>query len=174
MDFLKDVVAANDLAHSDIGKFILQFTLPPKNIQTAKYSLDKLTWASVKYGKDEIDKVPDDKRGIYAFTVHQLGDVLPHHGYVLYIGIAGRKSKRSLRARYKEYLNPKAIMKRESITRMIADWHPVLKFFYAPIEDDVSSETLEDIEKQLNSALMPPFSKGDLEAETKAKKRAFP
>jgi hypothetical protein len=42
-----------------------------------------------------------------------------------------------------------------------------------PVEDDFSSADLEKLEMQLNTALMPPFSEGDLEAETKKKRRAF-
>jgi hypothetical protein len=65
------------------------------------------------------------------------------------------------------------VIKRARIARMIGNWHQVLKFFYAPIEDDVSSADLKKIEQQLNTALMPPFSEGDLEAGTRLKRRAF-
>ncbi|WP_296714943.1 hypothetical protein, partial [Tistrella sp.] len=38
---------------------------------------------------------------------------------------------------------------------------------------DGLSDDLQALEKQLNTALMPPFSEGDLEADTKQKRRAF-
>ncbi|MDW3206065.1 MAG: hypothetical protein R8L07_11070 [Alphaproteobacteria bacterium] len=160
-------------AHAEIGRYNVTVTLTPSNILAGEYAIAALTWTSIKYGPEEIEKVPDDKRGIYAFAVHHPSGVLPPHGYVLYIGIAGRDSDRSLRDRYRDYLNVKKVVKRPRIARMIGDWHEVLKFFFAPIEGNVSSEDLKKIEQQLNTALMPPFSVGDLEAGTKAKRRAF-
>ena len=53
---------------------------------------------------------------------------------------------------------------------MIGTWHNVLRFYFAPVEDDVSTEDLQEIEKQLNTALMPTFSEGDLEADVKKKR----
>jgi len=160
-------------AHEEIGRFNVTVTLTPDNIMAAEYALAQLEWDSIPYGEDEIDKVPADKRGIYAFAVHHPSDVLPPHGYILYIGIAGRGSSRSLQARYRDYLNQKKVVKRPRIARMIGDWHKCLKFFFAPIEDNISSDDLEKLERQLNTALMPPFSEGDLEAGTRAKRRAF-
>ena len=60
--------------------------------------------------------------------------VLPPHEYILYIGIAGYNSQRSLRERYKDYLNAKKVIKRAKIARMIGTWHEVLRFFFAPVE----------------------------------------
>ena len=117
--------------------------------------------------------VPDDKRGIYAFAVCQHNDVLPPHGYVLYIGIAGRDSDRPLRDRYRDYLNGKKIMKRKKIAFMIGNWHKVLRFFYAPVDDDLSSEDLQKLERQLNTALLPPYSNRDMDADVRGKRRAF-
>ncbi len=105
--------------------------------------------------------------------MHHPSPILPPHGYILYIGIAGRDSQRSLRARYRDYLNGKKVIKRPRIARMIGDWHTVLKFFFAPIEDDVPNDHLLTLERQLNTALMLPFAEGDLEAGTRAKRRAF-
>ena len=99
--------------------------------------------------------------------------MLPMHCYVMYIGIAGRKSNRSLRARYREYLNTKKIMKRARIARMIGAWHSVLRFYFAPIDEDITSAQLEQIEEELNSALLPPMSEGDIEAGIKNQRRAF-
>ena len=67
----------------------------------------------------------------------------------------------------------KKIMKRPHIANMIGNWNQVLRFFYAPIDDTVTSEELETLEKNLNVALLPPFSKGDLEAEIKQMLGAF-
>ena len=56
---------------------------------------------------------------------------------------------------------------------MIGGWHSVLRFFYAPVDDGVSSEELQELEKKLNGAFLPPFSEGDLDAGIKRKRRAF-
>ena len=45
-------------------------------------------------------------------------EILSPHGYVLYIGIAGRRSDRALRERYKDYLNVKQIQKVRRRTHM--------------------------------------------------------
>ena len=170
---LEEIVDFATAAHAEIGRYNVTVTLTPTNIMATEFALAALNWTSINYGPDEIEKVPDNKRGIYAFAVHHPSSVLPPHGYVLYIGIAGRDSDRSLRDRYRDYLNQKKVVKRPRIARMIGDWHKVLKFFFAPIEGDVSSEDLKKVEQQLNTALLPPFSVGDLEAGTKEKRRAF-
>ena len=160
-------------ATADIAKYTVPVTLSPVKMMADDHAIPTLSWDSISYGDEELEKVPADKRGIYAFAVCRVNDVLPPHGYVLYIGIAGRDSKRPLRERYKDYLNVRKVKKRARIARMIGTWHQVLRFYFAPIDDDVSSDDLKALEKQLNTALMPPFSEGDLEAGTKQKRRAF-
>jgi hypothetical protein len=170
LDELTDFANA---ATADIAKYQVPIVLNANNILGDGHAVDALTWQSVSYGKAELDLVPADKRGIYAFAVCRLNAILPPHGYILYIGIAGRDSDRPLRDRYQDYLNPKKVIKRARIARMIGTWHQVLRFFFAPVDDDVSSADLQLLETQLNTAFMPPFSEGDLEAETKRKRRAF-
>lgn len=170
---LSDITDFVNQANNEIGKFQFTMTLSPEKLAFDSFKVPSLVWDSIKYGKAEIDKVPDDKRGVYAFAIHQPSEVLPPHGYILYIGIAGRRSDRSLKARYADYLSPQKIIKRDKIARMIGTWHKVLRFHFAPIDDSMTSEQLEQLEKDLNTALLPPFSEGDLEAETKRKRRAF-
>jgi hypothetical protein len=171
---LSSVVDFAKQAQEEIGKFKFDVILSPDKLQTSEYVLGTLNWDSILYNNaDELNKVPDDKRGLYAFAIRHPSLVLPPHGYILYIGIAGRNSKRPLRARYKEYLNAKRILKRQRIARMIGTWHEVLRFYFAPVDDNVSTEELQELEKQLNTALMPTFSEGDLEADAKRKRRAF-
>ncbi len=171
---INSVVDFVNQAQDEIGKFKFDVILSPDKLQRNDYILDVLNWDSILYDDaDELDKVPNDRRGLYAFAICHPSQVLPPHGYILYIGIAGKNSKRPLRARYKEYLNTKKVMKRERIARMIGTWHDVLRFYFAPVEDDVSTEDLQEIEEQLNTALMPTFSEGDLEADAKKKRRAF-
>ena len=56
---------------------------------------------------------------------------------------------------------------------MIGTWHKVLHFYFAPVDDAMTSADLEELERQLNSALLPPYAEGDLDAETKSKRKAF-
>lgn len=170
---LSDITDFVNQANNEIGKFQVTMTLSPSKMTFDGFNVPSLAWDSIKYGKAEIDRVPDDKRGIYAFSIHHPSQVLPPHSHILYIGIAGRKSHRSLKARYADYLNPQKIIKRDRIARMIGTWHEVLRFHFAPIDDSMTSEQLEQLEKDLNTALLPPFSEGDLEADTKKKRRAF-
>lgn len=173
---LKRVVDFASDANKKIGNYrIERFILSPESLQRRSFSVSSLSWQSIKYGAEaEVAKVPDDRRGVYAFALCEHSAVLPPHNYVLYIGIAGaRKSKRSLRARYKDYLSAAQVIKRSRIAHMIGTWHQVLRFYFAPVDDKLPSAELEKLERQLNTALMPPFSENDLEAETKKKRRAF-
>ena len=171
---INSVVDFVNQAQDEVGKFKFDVILSPDKLQRNDYLLDVLNWDSILYDdSDELEKVPNDKRGLYAFAICQPSQVLPPHGYILYIGIAGRNSDRPLRARYKDYLNATKVKKRARIARMIGTWNEVLRFYFAPIEDDVSTEDLQEIEKQLNTALMPTFSEGDLEADVKKKRSMY-
>lgn len=171
---LQSLVDFAEEAHDEIGKFRLEgMILSPDKMRFNAFCVPALAWQSIKYGEAELQQVPDNRRGVYAFALCEQGPVLPPHGYVLYIGIAGRRSNRSLRARYKDYLNEKKVKKRSRIARMIGTWHQVLRFYFVPVEGDFPPLDLETLERQLNTALMPPFSEGDLEADTKRSRRAF-
>lgn len=161
-------------AHEQIGRYRIEFILNPQFMTRDDYVIPVLTWQSIQYGvADEITQIPADKRGIYAFVAQSPNNALPLHGYVMYIGIAGRDSNRSLRERYRDYLSWGHILKRPLVSRMIIDWCDILRFYYVSVEDDVSSEELKRIEEQLNSALLPPFSQRDIEAEIGKMRRAF-
>ena len=170
LDDIQDLAAKDN---DEVNRYIVNFTLVPERLIEYADSSTVLTWSSIKYGPDEIAQVPNDKRGLYAFAICLPSESLPSHGYILYVGMAGRDSTRSLRERYRDYLNPSKIAKRHTIIRMIGNWRSVLRFFYAPVEDDVSSDDLKQMERQLNTAFMPPFSPNDLEAGVGARRRAF-
>ena len=160
-------------ATEKIGRYRISVTLSPALLMIDDYDLNQLSWCSVEYGDEELHKVPNDKRGVYAFAICRQSRVLPPHGYVLYIGIAGKDSDRSLRERYRDYLNNKKVMKRKKIALMIGNWHEVLRFFYAPVDDDLPTEDLQKLEQQLNTALLPPYSDRDMVAEVRDMRRAF-
>lgn len=171
-DQLRDF--ANE-ANLEFGNFRLQFILSPDKMRRDDFDVDELCWDSIHFGdRAEVSKIPDDKRGIYALAICHPSKVLPPHGYVIYIGIAGQKSNRSLRERYKDYLNQGRVQKeRPRLARAIGVWQDVLRFYFAPVGPRLSSKDLERLEKQVNTALLPPCSPGDLEASTKQKIRAF-
>lgn len=160
-------------AQETVGRYNREFTLSPQQLMNTHYIVNNLNWDSISYGRSEIGKVPDKKRGVYAFAICQNSEILPPHGYILYIGMAGRNSDRTLRERYRDYLSDSKLLKRDRVAFMIGNWYEVLRFFFAPVDDDVSSEDLKALERQLNSALMPPFAEADLDAGLKRKRRAF-
>lgn len=162
-------------ANDTIGRYRLEFTLSPNTLRSSNYCITNLVWQSIKFDPIEFKKLPKDKRGVYAFVLCEPNSVLPQHGYVVYIGIAGRDSNRSLRDRCRDYLNDKKIVKmRQGIAFLIGNWREILHVFYAPVDTTVSSDTLKQLEVELNGALQPPYSRGDVQATIKNLQKAFP
>lgn len=161
-------------ANQGLGNYRLEFTIVPANLRFPTYCVPGLTWRSIKFEAAEFKKLPNDKRGVYALVLCEPNDALPQHGYVAYIGIAGRDSNRSLRARCKDYLNARKMIKdRQGIAYLIGNWRDVLYLFYAAVDNAVSADDLKQLEKELNGALLPPYSRGDVEVTTKNLQKAF-
>ena len=91
----------NDAAVASIKKYELRFILNTQKISDLDGTENPLTWKSIGFGKQEIDKVPDDREGVYAFVISDPRVFLPPHGYIMYIGLSGRDSFRSLHDRYR-------------------------------------------------------------------------
>lgn len=163
-----------DPAIQTIAAHKLGFVLPPRGLSRENYALSDLVWHSIQYNDPTaFDSVPDDKAGLYAFAIRGPNAALPPHGYIVYVGIVGYASNRSLRDRYKEYLSVHHVIKRERIARMIRSWHEVLTFYFAPVASTVAPEELAQMERQLNSTLIPPFAVKDLDSNIKKQRRAF-
>ncbi len=162
-----------DAATLEIPGYELEFVLNTKKILELKPSENPISWNSIKYGKDEIDRVPNDKRGIYAFVISDQRNFLPPNGYIVYIGIAGKDSNRSLRDRYNDYFNESKIDNRPMIERMIGRWKELLRFHFSPVDDNFSSADLQALERRLITAFLPPCCKNDMESGTSRKKSAF-
>lgn len=160
-------------AERDIGDYRLPFILPAPKLAALNSQLPPMTWNSVPYHPDTASEVPDDKRGTYAFVIATPGDYLPPHGYVCYVGIAGEDSERPLQSRYKDYFTRSKVEKRLHVSRMLTKWWQILQFFYAPVSDDTPTQELQRIERTLNSAFLPPFARGDLDAVVAAQRKAF-
>ena len=146
--------------------------LNPDNLLAGDFVVPHLHWESIKFGTEEIEKVPTDRRGVYAFAIRIDSGVLPPHGYILYIGMAGRNSDRSLRERYTDYLSPSKVRKRGRITRMM-NWRQVLQFMFATVDNTVPTKDIETLERQLNTALIPPYSDRDMDADIRKKRAAW-
>ena len=154
---------ANSFEHHEI-----RFHLVPN--QFIRFHSDiSLEWREVAFARDNISDVPDG-RGVYAFAVGINGGGLPPHGYVMYVGQAG-DGESSLRQRFKSYFQEQKRPKRRGIHRMLNKWTNVLSFVFAEIEDH--SVKLKDIERKLNDALLPPYSRNDFSAEVRDAINAF-
>lgn len=163
-----------DPAIQTIAAHKLDFVLPPRGLSRTTYALPDLAWHSIPYNEPAaFDSVPDDKAGLYAFSIRGSSTALPPHGYIVYIGAVGFKPNRTLRDRYKEYLSVRRVLKRERIARMIRSWHQVLTFHYAPVPSTVTPAELGQMERHLNSTLIPPFSVRDLDSKVKQQRTAF-
>jgi len=170
---MQDIIDRANYINDKIGKFQVRFTLSPDLIQKEPTAINRLNWNSIKFGPDEILNIPE-ARGIYAFVVGNQSNTLPHHGYVMYVGITGLKPHRTLPVRYKEYLNDKKVLKRgDHIVRMLGVWYDVLRFYFAPVDPEFTFTQLSNLEKQINDALLPPFSRGDISGELKSMRNAF-
>ena len=163
----------NDLINHDIASFeVKDVILNPDNLLVGNFIISQLHWNSIQFGGDDIDKVPADRRGVYAFAIRTDSSVLPPHSYILYIGMAGRNSDRPLRERYRDYLSPTKVSTRGRITRVM-NWRPVLQFMFAAVDNSVPTEDIEALERQLNTALIPPYSERDMEADVRRKRAAW-
>ena len=163
----------NDAAILEFKAYEIEFVLNTQKILSLDAAENPLTWNSIKFGAEEKENVPNDKGGVYAFVISHQRNFLPPNGYIMYIGITGENSNRSLRDRYGEYLMTSQVKRRPQITRMIVQWHPILRFHFAPVADDFPSEQLRALEKRLITAFMPPCCKNDMTADTRRKKAAF-
>ena len=170
---LDDLIDFADQVNQDISRYARSFILNPSRLLENNFVVPSLEWHAIPYGPAEIDQVPDDRRGVYAFAIRVESPVLPPHGYVLYMGIAGRDSDRSLRERYRDYLTQSRVKRRATIARMIGDWHEVLQFIFATVDDDMTTEDLQCLETQLNTALIPPYSLRDIDADVEEHRRAW-
>lgn len=172
---LDKIRSARDVALKEVQNYTIPFTLNAERISSLVLSPSPLRWTSIKFDDaTQIHNIPNDKRGVYAFVVAADCPSLPTHGYIMYIGIAGRQSQRSLRARYRDYLDTSKVLARPKVMHMVATWHDVLRFFFAPVDNQMTSAQLESLEQELNSAWMPPCVEQDFDATTRRMRKAFP
>ena len=105
--------------------------------------------------------------GFYCFVVANPAGQLPLVLYPLYAG-----ETNDLRRRYREYIREKnSPTGRVTVRKFLKVFWGGITFAYAPMNIDGAAR--RTIEKQLNDALMPPYSQKDFSAEVKAKKVAW-
>lgn len=173
---LERIGRQHDIASASVKNYTFEITLNADRISEPIVRLPpSLNWQSIKFDADnEINHVPNDKRGVYALVIATDANPMPTHGYIMYIGIAGRDSHRSLRTRYRDYLTTSEVLRRPKINTLIANWYPVLRFYFAPVDDAFPNSDLRALEIDLNTAWMPPCVEGDIEASTRKMRSAFP
>ena len=163
---VNDFVSAVD----DVRRDIRDFLVSPQRWRTSRVTTP-LAWTSVKFEPGNRDQVPA-ARGIYAFTVMHANDYFPPHGFIMYIGIAGaRAQERTLHDRFYEYVREQQRFKRPRVHYMLTKYKDDLYFNYATVTDERLD--LEQLELDLNDAIVPPVVVKDFTAEIRAIVAAF-
>lgn len=125
---------------------------------TDDYALD---WQIEPFRAGGANAVPE-VAGFYCFIVMNGLSSLPAVLYPLYAG-----ETIDLRRRYRDYLrevkNPNG---RFHVRKFLLVFAGEINFCFAPFDTD--KDGLRTIEKKLNDALMPPYSRRDFSAEVKA------
>ena len=125
------------------------FYLLTRNWQSYNLS-DSFTWESHPFQKDQIGHIPPES-GIYSFVIQPTIASYPACSYLMYIGLAGR---RTLRKRFSDYLyeqnNPSG---RPKILRLLNKYKGYLHFYYSIVNE---RERLKEIEDALIKAFYPP------------------
>lgn len=132
-------------------------------------------WMGFKYFVDEtnrispeISKVPNDCGGIYSFLIKP--NVIPDiHLYLAYIGRAKKTKYQNLRKRISEYAREKERLK---IVNMKRFWSPYLYVQYLPLPLE-SNECIDELEKELIKAILPPFNDEYPDTYNQAMRQAF-
>lgn len=129
-----------------------RFILYPKNWKEYSNKI-QLSWNKVRFSKENIDEIPNDRAGIYSFIVDPSVAQHPASNYLLYIG---KVRQQNLRARYGQYLRAeKEWEKRQKIADMISRWSEYLYFCYAEVDN---IDLIDQLEEDLITAFLPPMN----------------
>lgn len=129
-----------------------------------------LNWTRLKFEENNYTIIPQ-VRGIYVFTLALETGLLPEHGYILYMGITGDKSKATLRSRFNQYVaDYKKKKGRPKVYNFLERWKGDLYFSFVPIPDNRKS--LSKLEKNFLSAVIPPVNERDITARISSARRA--
>nr|NUR36588.1 hypothetical protein [Sphingomonas sp.] len=125
-----------------------------------------LNWNIVPFRAGGANAVPAEP-GFYCFIVANTAAQLPLVLYPIYAGETG-----NLRQRYGNYLTDRnSARARRHVRKFLNVFWGEIAFAYATM--DIAPPARLVIEKELNDALMPPYSLKDFSAEVKAKRGAW-
>lgn len=97
---------------------------------------------------EDIDKVPNDKGGVYLFVLKP--NIIPNiHIYLMYIGRARKQRNFSLQKRCRSYLWDNRV----NIAYMREMWGKELYFYYLELDDD---DIIKKVERELIRVIIPP------------------
>lgn len=135
---------------ADIKNHIKKFLLYPmfwKDINN-KIQL-KLKWNSIKFNSKNSSLAPN-KKGVYAFILKPSCDNFIETRYLFYVG----KTNRTLRIRYKEYLDEKEGKgkPRKKVHKMLNQYEDFLHFYWAEIND---IKRVNEFEEKLLNTFVP-------------------
>src|SRR5205823_1799319 len=95
----------------------------------------KLVWKRVRFDKQGVKRLPNDKRGLYSFIAEPR---IAGHGYVRYLLYIGKAQRQSLQARVTGYLYESQKAKpRIHISEMLQKF-PEHLWLYFTVVDSVS------------------------------------
>src|SRR5260370_37997456 len=98
-------------------------------------SSPKLRWKEIKFAKKNAIQIPE-RRGVYAFLIKNKQKTArwPLHGYIMYIGVAGKPGTAgNLRKRFGDYFSKTQLEGRPRIKRLVTTWKDVLYFDFASV-----------------------------------------
>jgi len=125
-----------------------------------------LSWSAIPFRRGGGSTLPAEA-GFYCFFVGQARPQLPLILFPLYAGETG-----NLRQRYGQYVREKDSRKgRYHVRRFLKAFAGEAAFAFALFDGE--EQARKAIEKQLNNALMPPYSQNDYTADVGARKRAW-
>ena len=100
----------------------------------------------------EINRIPNDCGGIYSFIIKP--DIIhERHLYIAYIGRARCTDHQNLRKRVKEYCSDNRL----KIQILREYWGPFLYVRFLTLRGE-NNDTIDEVEKELNKAILPPFN----------------
>jgi hypothetical protein len=163
--------ATHSTEQSKLAYYTQSFVVHPTYLNSVSLPV-KLEWKNIRFTAAELSSIIEQP-GVYAFVLsHNVPD-LPQHGYVLYIGhTKGKKHPKTLKMRANEYLKQeKARPKRPHVWEFLNKWETCLSFHFAAV--DPTKADLFNIEKKLNDAMMPPYSRRDFTASIRRRKQIW-
>lgn len=153
-----DLITEQDEAKAHEYTFCLWPRLWKRYAEDYGYTFN---WQERKFLTNEADNVPD-KPGLYTFVIKPSIANHPSNSYLIYVG----KTKRTLRQRFKEYLEE---MQRESgrpmIVNLLNKYSDNMAFCFSSLK--VSAATLAEMETALIGTLIPLCNKEQFPAKVR-------